>query len=272
MFIRKKRLVIPLALVLLCLFVFVNYSPEQTKFWPLRILTKVGHGLQSSYHYATNTFSSIFRHYVFLIGVSKENDKLRQENLALSTKALRLKELDIELSQLKVLLDLKKSLPTQMVAATVTSYNPQPESSTLTINKGTAHGVKRFAGVIARLGFVGYVIEAFEHSSLVLFATNRYAVIEVLCQRSRTKILIQGYRKGMYAPYLGDDNNLQKGDLCVTHSPKKIQLPKGIPVGTITKIEDHPIEANQKVFLKPTTSISQIENVLVTIPKDNPSL
>src|SRR6266581_7658363 len=107
---------------------------------------------------STHSSSYIWERYVALIGVHDENQRLSHHLDELQMELHQNREDLAELQRLRALLSLSPSDTGKSVVARVIGRDPA-RSQTVTIDKGTAHGVRPDSAVITPAGVVGRVIQ-----------------------------------------------------------------------------------------------------------------
>lgn len=209
--------------------------------------------------------------YLNLLDIKKDNHSLTQENAQLKTRLELLKELELENSRLRDLLQFKQKSKMQMIAARVVGRDLVPDHNTLTLDKGTAHGLKAGQAVITLKGVVGVLLRVEEHRSHVMLITDRYSVVDGLVQRTRAQGIVEG-RGGndtyLNLKYIDRTTELNKGDVIVTSDLDKV-FPKGYPLAIVEKVEDKTYSVALKIELKPVIESSEIEEVFVVMNSNN---
>lgn len=207
--------------------------------------------------------------YVNLVGIKKRNGELLEQNQELATRLGALKELQIENDRLRGLLDFKQSNPMELVAAQVIGRDLLPDHSTLTINKGTEHGLKPGQAVITLDGALGYVFKPGTQTAHVMLITDRYAVVDGIVQRTRAHGIVEGRSAGACSlKYVERTEDVKPGDIVVTGGLDNI-FPKGFPIAVVDSVERRTFSVSLKVDLRPLVDADKVEEVfIVTNAKD----
>lgn len=205
-------------------------------------------------------------YYLNLLNIKTTNQNLLSENAELKTRLELLKELELENTRLRELLQFKQKSKMELVAASVVGRDLVPDHKTLTINKGTADGLKVGQAVIALKGVVGTVIEADNSRAHVMLITDRYSVVDGIVQRTRALGIVEGKGSDNLAlmKYIDRTSDLKKGDLIVTGGLDKI-FPKGFPLALVSNVEDKAFSVAIKVELKPVIEPTEIEEVFIVL-------
>jgi rod shape-determining protein MreC len=207
---------------------------------------------------------SIWDDYVTLVGVKKENDALREELKRLERMQIRNTELAAENARLKDLLEFRQVVDEREVPAQVISADAMNWFRTITINKGTDSGIKENMPVMAASGAVGRTIKCAANSSRVLLITDASSAVAALIQNSRTRTVARGTGSGLTCEYVARLDETVVGDHLVTSGTGGV-FPKGIPIGTITRVQAPEYGLFQTIKAKPAVDFSRLEEVLVLV-------
>lgn len=203
--------------------------------------------------------------YLNLVGISRKNTELTNTNAELRAKLGEMTELQLENERLRKLLEFKQKNDMKLKAARVIAHDLIPEHKTLTINKGTSHGIQKGMAAITVGGVVGNILKADMYTSQIILITDRLAAVDSLVQRSRARGLVEGKdSETCYLNYLKRDDDARIGDLVVTSGLDNV-FPKGFPIGTITDVEKSKYGVTQKVELSPIVNANNLEEVFVIL-------
>jgi rod shape-determining protein MreC len=118
-------------------------------------------------------------------------------------------------------------------------------------------------GVMAPDGAVGRVVKVTPFTAIVLLITDPNNAVTGLIQRTRDEGIVEGTTEGRarmkYIPLLA---TLQSGDVIVT-SGLTGGFPRGVPLGTITRIDRIEGELFQSAEIVPEVDLHKLEEVLV---------
>jgi rod shape-determining protein MreC len=220
--------------------------------WPLRGVASLRDGI-----------SDLWTGFVLLQGVEEENRQLRREVEFLKGQNAQLREAAAATDRLAKLLEFKEQeLPT-MVAAQVIGRDTGNWYRTIILNKGESDGLKPDRGVITPAGVVGRIVKTTAATSVVLLVTDPNNAIAGLIQRTRDEGIVEGTADGLarlkYIPLL---SNARAGDRVVT-SGLTGDFPRGLPIGTITRIDKEEGALFQSAELAPEVDVNRVEEVLV---------
>lgn len=215
--------------------------------------------------FITGGASQIWDDYINLTKTQKENKELTEEVERLRAEVLRLRELALQNSRLRELLDFKSASQHQLTAASVLSRDVTNWYRTITINKGSRGGLKEGMGAVTPAGVVGRIIRTTPFTSQVLLITDHRSSVAGLIQRTRDEGLVEGAEEGhIRMKYLPAIANLQEGDVVMTSGLADI-FPKGLIIGYISEVQKKDNDLFQVVEIKPAADLSKLEEVLVVI-------
>jgi rod shape-determining protein MreC len=201
--------------------------------------------------------------YVALQGVQEENQQLRKEIEWLRGQQSQLRESVAATERLTALLQFKEQALPAMVAAQVIGRDATNRYRAIILNKGEGDGIKPDMGVVTPAGVVGRVVKTTGASSVVLLVTDPSNAIAGLIQRTRDEGVVEGTQQGLaqmkYIPLL---STVRDGDRVVT-SGLVGDFPRGLVIGTITRIDKQEGALFQSAELMPEVDIGRVEEVLV---------
>ena len=239
-------------------------KPQGVSFM-LKPLYFVAGSTQSLYFSFRYEILSTLSLYLNLVDISEENRFLKEQNRKLRSKVQLLEDLRKENERLSKLLGFQQRQAMKLVAAKVIGTELIPNRETLVINKGRKHGVKVFMPVVASEGVVGYIFRAQTHFSQVLLLTDPLASVDALVERSRTRLLVEGYNsKTLLSTYFKQEPDIREKDLIVASGLDNI-LPKGFPIGVVASVEKDIYSESPSVKIEPKVTLSRLEEVFVVL-------
>ncbi len=221
--------------------------------------------------------------------LESENTDLRAEVERLALENVRLTELANENGRLRDELGYKQTNPSLqlrgaeivsrggggLVPGRVTSRDPSPYLSVLTINLGQRDGVKPGQAVVTPLGLLGRIVDVGERTARVLLLTDRASSVNGQVMRTRVTGVVQGTGDGrLLMRYIEQGGDIKVGDIVLTAGLGGV-FPRGQPIGQVTSVRQQDIELFQEAEIRPTVDFSRLENVLVVTqfeptPPENP--
>ncbi len=206
--------------------------------------------------------------YVALQDVHEDNRRLTREAELLREENNRLRESAELAARLSGLLQFRERQPYQTLAARVIGKDATNWYQAILIDKGESDGVEPEMGVITPVGVVGRVVKTTLSTAVVLLLTDPNNAIAGLLQRTRDEGIVEGTAQRTvrmkYIPLLA---GIQDGDWIVT-SGLVGGFPRGLPIGTLSKVEKDEGELFQVAEVSPAVDFSRLEEVLVitTLP------
>ena len=163
----------------------------------------------------------------------QQNQTLKAENRELLKWQMQAKELQVENTKLRELLNVAPARAVHFVTASIVSDHGSAFSSSALINAGKEEGIAPNQAAISERGLVGRVMQVGDHTAQVLLLTDMNSRIPVMNERTREKMILVG--KGASLPtlsYVSTDSTLRKGDRIITSGDGGL-FPKNIAVGVV---------------------------------------
>jgi rod shape-determining protein MreC len=214
---------------------------------------------------------SIWRRYLALGGVARENEALQAQVVELEGALASERAVAGQARALEALLHLQQSIPTPTVAARVVAGSPAPESLTMTIDRGSADGLADSMAVLAPTGVVGRVIgDPAPHLAQVQLLIGRTAAAGAYLERTGTGgVVAGGYANPpLQMLYLPSSADVQVGDRVLTSGQDSL-FPRGFLIGTVDRTE-RGAGLYRTTMIKPAVDFSHIDVVLVSLERQAP--
>jgi rod shape-determining protein MreC len=206
--------------------------------------------------------SNLWHNYFYLRGVRQENRELKQQIERLRIEQVRLNEDAEQARRLQALLGFKEQFISKTLAAQVIGSSGSEQSRSIYIDKGTHDGIKSDMAVITAEGVVGKVLRAFKSTSQVLLINDQTSGVGAILEKSRLQGVLRGTPVGeVVLEKVMSDETVQPGERVLTSGGDQI-FPKGLPVGTVTKVSPG-AELFLNIRVKPSADLSRLEEVLV---------
>lgn len=209
-----------------------------------------------------------------LLNTYQENQRLKSKVDLLAQTQVKDQTLERENKQLKRQLNVGSTLTGyEKINAAVITRTPSSWASQVIINKGQAAGVKKDMPVIAGPGLIGTIAEVNKTNSKVVLVSNtaensnRFAIQIVGSDSKVVNGIITSYDSQSNRIVMGNITSkakLAKGDR-VSTSGLGGTIPKGIYVGTVSKIAEDDYGLAKKVYIKPAANLNDIEVVSVAV-------
>ncbi|WP_239727273.1 MULTISPECIES: rod shape-determining protein MreC [unclassified Mammaliicoccus] len=226
--------------------------------------------------FVSDFFSGIFTS-------DEDVDKLKEEVKSTDQIKADKVRLEKENKALKKELDMKDISQFNPISATIIGRSPDQWMNTVIIDKGKKSGMKENMAVITSEGLVGRIKKANQFSSQVeLISTSvKTSKLSVDIQQDDENIfgMINRYDENKDLLVISDIDNkysIKKGSKVVTNGLGD-QLPKGILVGKVEKVENDEYGLSKVAYIKTSTNIKDLNHVYVakrdpeTIPSSDES-
>lgn len=240
-----------------------------------RLLSAVTFGVVSRIQLATaggfDKVRGIWDNYVWLRGARAENEALRLQVVQLGAQIEEQRARISQIGSLEEALNLRKSLPVETIAARVIAGDPTPGFPAVTIDRGSADGLRANMAVIAPRGIVGRIYGRLEeHAAQVQLIVGRNAGAAAYLERTAAGGFVAG---GSEDPPLRmeDVSNLvdvQIGDLVLTSGLDAI-FPRGYTIGRVERAE-RGSGTYREIAVRPTVDFSNLRYVLVVTTPPSP--
>ena len=194
--------------------------------------------------------------------VAHENEMLKEENARLRQETYYASEALQELARLHTLVRFDDKWDYPIVTARVVGHNPGRFLTTMVINRGTSRGVKEDMPVFSMNGLVGKVSKTTMTHSRVQLLVDPNLKLSVLERRTRVVGFLESVDGRTLSAMIPTHAGVKVGDTLITSGLGGI-FPKGIPVGTVTKIRPADLEVMQLMDVVPFQEFSSLEEVFV---------
>ena len=218
--------------------------------------------------------TGVIHDYLALVGVQRENARLRAELAREETQRARLAELEAENRHLSDLLELKQALALSSAAADVIGADASGLARTLVVEGGSDHDFEAGMAVLSTEGVVGKLIAVGPSSSRVLLINDHNSALDTFDQRSRVRGIVAGVvDDGLVMKYVDRSEDVKPGDTIVTSGLDGI-FPRGLLVGEVTAVTREGPGLFLTVEVAPAADFRRLEQVLVVtqrIPQPPPA-
>jgi rod shape-determining protein MreC len=214
--------------------------------------------------WAQNGTGDIWHNYFYLRGVRAENRQLKDQIEQMRLQQVRLSEDAAQARRLQSLVAFKEQFISRTVAAQVIGSSGSDLSRIVYIDKGENAGIKRDMAVMTADGIVGKVLVAYASVSQVLLISDQSSGVGALLEKTRLQGVLRGTANGeVVLERVMSDEQVSVGESVLTSGGDQI-FPKGLPVGTVTKVGNgKDLFLNIKV--KPAADLGKLEEVLVLV-------
>lgn len=219
--------------------------------------------IQTSVTSIRTEVSDFFDHYVANISASQKNVDLRRRVAELESQINTFEELEKENKRLKNLLQFGEGIGYKKVLAQVVAWDASSDYRVIRINKGLVDGVRLQSPVVTSQGLVGYIYRLTDHFADILTVLDNNNRVDGLVQRVRAHGIVEGFNnEKSIMKYVSRAEPIILGDIVLTSGLGNI-YPKGIQVGTVSRIERESYGITQNVEITPAVDFGRLEEVII---------
>ena len=207
----------------------------------------------------------IWRHYFFMVNVTKENDNYRKALNKAFENNIQLKELKLSNHRLRNLLNFEKTMTDRVLSAEVIGKDPSPWFKTVLIDKGKNDGVETGMAVVVPKGIAGQVTDVSANYSKVLLIIDHNSAVDALVQNDRARGIIKGgTAEQCFLKYVLRKHDIKIGDIVVSSGLDGV-FPKGLAVGYVSGVIKPKSGIFQEVTVTPYVDFEKLEEVLIVL-------
>jgi rod shape-determining protein MreC len=236
---------------------------DETNFLENVVLRLTG-PIQSGLDEMINGTADIWGHYLYLIDTAEDNRHLIEANRTLRAVLTESDEVRLENERLRLLLEFKETQEIATLPALVIAEDASSWFRTVTIDKGSDHGVLEGLPVVVAEGVVGRVVRSSPRYSRVLLITDASSAVASLLQKNRTRGVCRGQGEQLVFDFVLRQKDVKIDDRVVTSGMGGI-FPKGLVVGHIKSVDRQEFGLFQEIKVAPAVDFSLLEEVLVLL-------
>lgn len=235
------------------------------------LLSRIIYPIQKMTHEVFETSDHIWNRYIWLQHVALERDVLLLQIKELQERNSTLSELAHENERLRSLLHYSDSNTHSGVVASVIGKDPSNWLMTLTIDKGSNHGIRTGLPVVSGEGVVGQVASVGNKSATVLLLNDAASSAGAMLQKSRTVGVIEGVfnTNDLRLNYIDNiqEESIPLGERIITSGMDQV-FPKGLLLGSVKSVSENSGSLFKDIVVQPAADLKKIELVTVLLPKD----
>ena len=214
---------------------------------------------------ATGSVLEVKQRVTGYFGLQSENERLAEQNAQLTAQVFGLQQALDSTALVRLTAETVSQWPFGVVPATVVENSTGKLNNYVTINKGTADGLRPDMGVISSDGVVGVTFRCSRHYSLVL---------PILNGKSNISCKVRPGESFGYLEWLGGDTrtaqlrdvpryaDISVGDTVVT-SGHSAFFPEGLMVGVIRDFEPSADNLSNNIYVQLSTPFAHLRHVFV---------
>jgi len=266
-YLREYRFYVTLFLFLLVPLVAIDTtsrSPAQYRFFDRAILA-ITSPIQTAVTWSLDRAVGGYENYLYLLGTREENLALLEQNRKLLGTISALRETEQENIRLKRLLDFRETHKLDSLVARVIGRDVSTEYRAIRINRGESSGIRPNMAVLTNEGIVGRVLRTTDTTADVVTILDLLSAVDTIVERSRARGVVEGLTDDVcQLKYALRTDDITPGDVLVSSGLGGI-FPKGIPVGTVSKVNRKTYGISQEVEVRPSVDFTKLEEVLVAL-------
>jgi len=222
-------------------------------------------GLRAVSLEATSSVEHTFSWFADYLRALEENNRLREENIRLSSEVARSREAQILNAKLSEFLALQDSSASPLVAARIISKDPTRQQNYLILDVGSRDGIQVGMAVIDTRGILGKIVLVSDHYCSVMTYLNTDFIVPAKVQPLQLDGLVkwEGERQEyLLLQHIVKTEPIERGQRVVTSGYSNV-FPPGYPIGLVDSIAVLPGRNELLIFLRPTANLEDAEYAFV---------
>ncbi|MFO1408343.1 MAG: rod shape-determining protein MreC [Steroidobacteraceae bacterium] len=212
-----------------------------------------------------------FRAWDWLTGSFADRDRLRRENLELTTRLRfadlqlqRFEALEAENARLREMRSSSAAVAKRVMVASIMNVDLDPFRHRVLLDRGAADGVFKGQAVLDAHGIFGQVVRVNARTAEVILISDAEHAIPVQSNRSgvRTIAVGTGDPDRLSLPFVTVDSDIRKDDLLISTGMGGV-FPPGYPVARVKQVERSAKATFAIVEAAPTASLDRDREVLL---------
>ena len=273
---RGRRTLLAVALLVLLALMLRASVRAPERLGPVdRLLVRITAPMQSVAVRQLSHVSQSWTHYVSLVGVQRDNERLQAENAQLRMQLLAATQLAGRAERLQKLLDLRSQVLSDTTAAQVIGLevSRQFRVMRLRLDRGGAE-IKPGMPVLSAGGIVGRILRVVGPYSDVQLSTDPRSSVDVLLPRTGSRGVLKGVTNDTNyvsrIEYLVQKDEVQVGDEVVTSGLGGI-FPPDMAVGRVVRLRKSAASMYQEVEVAPVVDFGKLREVMIVLSPPPPA-
>jgi len=258
----KKQVLLPVVSVVVIALIFIALK-FGGQLWPIRLVyDQIANPIGVQLVQARNAVYSQLSFLSSITGLNKENKQLRDTELSLRQQLASLKEVSRENDLLRSQLNFNARLNLNLLPARVVSVEPDNTRKFITIDRGSASGIKKGQAVLSSGVLVGTIDEVNDYSSKVFLLSDPDFRIRAIGQDGRAQGIVRGQiGSGYVFEKIAQNEFVTQTEQVITAGSGLV--PQGILIGTIDSVTRADNAVFQSADIKPLVDLNSLELVFV---------
>jgi rod shape-determining protein MreC len=272
--IERSRPTLLLLVVLAVLLLVMSISKQtryigETRTMFERTVMTVFSPVPKAVNWVGQSASDMYHGYLDMRRSINENIELHRKVVDLTRENLILRQSQGDLARMRSMVNYTEEVPVATSMAQIIMLDTSARFKSVIINRGSDAGIEVNDPIVNANGLVGRVVLTTKDMAKVQLITDNNSAVGCLLERTRRQGVLHGdgdhggQLEGI--PALAD---AQPGDVVVTAGIDGI-YPKGIPVGTVSKVEEGK-GLTKPIWVRPAVDFGSIEEVIVLHTKKIP--
>ncbi len=206
-----------------------------------------------------------------VVGMNSRNQELSKRLKNVEGQLRQMEEYHQENERLKKQLnfksDIARSMGLELKSAAVIGRDPGNWFGMITINKGSADGIRKDMTVLTAEGLVGRVTSVSSATAEVLLITDPRSGVGTLIQENRTPGLVEGIATAsgqLQMVHIPVGAKVEKGQTVVTSGLGSLYQ-KGIPIGTVVSVGRENTGLFNSASVTPFVDFDRLEEVMLIV-------
>jgi len=257
-----------------------------------RVVVRLTAPLQAALVRGGQYLGDVWSHYVFLVHVKRDNERLMAENASLRAQLFSQSQLSGRVERLERLLDLRRQISADTLAAQVIGVETSRQFRVLRVridlSRSTTGGREAHPGpleagrespsvvvppgpglpVLSPSGVVGRIVRVAGPFADVQLATDPRSSIDVVLPRTGSRGVLKGVASDTSylcrVDYVVQKDDVQVGDVVLTSGLGGL-FPRDVPVGKVVKLRKSDASLYQEVEVEPLVDFGKLREVLVVL-------
>lgn len=198
------------------------------------------------------------------LGVSRaEVSELRAQNAELRSRNAELDEARRENERLRGLLKLVEAQKLESLGAHVIGRPENSWEGVITIDRGSADGIKPGMPVMSADGLLGQTVAVTAHGSKVRLITDQRSGVAGMLQQSRAEGVVRGsISRELTMDFVSKGTTTTVGEVVLTSGMGGV-FPKGLIIGEVSEFSSPSNALYPVIKVRPTAKLEGIEEVIV---------
>ena len=258
-----------LIITIICLILVASYYLGLSSFVP-RYITTLTNPIISRANYFTTSLSDFISLYLNVSYLNRDNKKLRRQLIELTKKNVTLKLLEQENQWLKNELEFLDDYQYSYVISRVLGQDLNYSKSQIIIDKGLSAGIKPGLAVTTSQGIIIGQISQVEanlsHVELLIDNQSKLAVL-IVGEHPSLGIARGQHNLNLKVEMLSKEIEIRLDDLVTTASLNP-DIPVGLLIGRVSKIENKQEKLWQEALVEPAVNYQTVRLVTVILPEE----